>query len=60
VVNITGSNAVLPNRPMLDARLDPARRTPSRTVHRLRGDGRLQREHADDAGSTSTGSSAAP
>ena len=45
-VNVTGSNTVLPNRPVLGIALDPRlRRDPG---DRLRGHRRLQRQHADD------------
>ena len=45
-VNVTGGNAVLPNRPILDVVL---RSDDHDRAHWLRSRGRLQRQHADDA-----------
>ena len=56
-VNVTGGNAVLPNRPVLGIALDPSSPT---VAHRgrLRGGRRLQRQHAVHARATSSRSSA--
>ncbi len=52
-VNVTGSNTVLPNRPVLGIALDPSSPT-RRPADRLRGGRRLQRQHADARRATSS------